>query len=143
MFTGNYVCASFKAELFRGVHDFSEGGHTFRLALYDETATLGPTTTAYTATGEVAAGGGYTAGGFALTQTAPQVLGATACVSFANVSVSDSAISARGGLIYNSSVAGNPAVLVLDFGLVRTSVSGIFRVVFPPVTAEGALLRIG
>jgi hypothetical protein len=49
-----------------------------KAALYYATATIGPTTTAYTATGEVS-GAGYTAGGVTVTSsTAPDVSGTTA-----------------------------------------------------------------
>jgi hypothetical protein len=39
-FTGNAMCTSFKVELLKGVHNFSTGGNTFKLALYTATATL-------------------------------------------------------------------------------------------------------
>jgi hypothetical protein len=141
MFTGNYLCTSFKVELLKGVHDFSVGGHVFKLALYNESATLSAATTAYSATDEIPATGGYIAGGVTLSQLAPAADGTTALVSFATATVSGE-ISARGGLIYNSSVAGNPAVMVLDFGLVRSSVGSVFTVQFPLANADTAILRI-
>ena len=53
-FTGNYMCTSFKKELLEGLHDFNaSGGNTYKLALYDNTATLDATTTVYTTTGEI------------------------------------------------------------------------------------------
>lgn len=136
MFTGNFLCTSFKVELLKGVHDFSVGGHVFKLALYTEGATLDAATTAYNTTDEIPPTGGYTTGGVTLSQIAPVTDGTTALVSFGTATISGT-ISARGGLIYNSSVAGNPAVLVLDFGLVRTSVGGTFTVQFP-----AAIVRI-
>jgi hypothetical protein len=67
-FTGNAMCTSFKVELLKGVHNFSTGGNTFKLALYTATATLSASTTAYSATNEVGNSGSYAAGGGALTK---------------------------------------------------------------------------
>ena len=57
------TCTSFKQELFKGIHNFDQGGSpdTFKLALYSSSATLGASTTAYTTSGEVS-GSNYTAG---------------------------------------------------------------------------------
>jgi hypothetical protein len=42
------VCSSFKQELLQGKHDFdSSGGHTFKIALFTSSATLGASTTDY------------------------------------------------------------------------------------------------
>ena len=65
------MTTSFKQELMEGVHDFTT--HTFKIALYTSSATLGATTTAYSATNEVS-GTGYTAGGNTLTVTGGAVL---------------------------------------------------------------------
>ena len=63
-FSGNFMCTSFKVELMKGVHNFTTGtGNTFKLALYDNSASFTAATTAYTATNEVAASGSYSAGG--------------------------------------------------------------------------------
>lgn len=142
MFTGNFLCTSFKVELFKGVHDFAVGGDVFKLALYGDTASLNAATTAYTATGEIATTGDYVAGGVTLSQIEPSASGTTAMVSFDSAVVTGGAVSARGGLIYNSSVVGNPAVMVMDFGLVRTTVAGLFTVQFPLMTAESSIIRI-
>ncbi len=71
------MCASFKAELMQCYHLFSTSANpartlnttpdTFKFALYDTAATLSKTTTAYTATNELASGSGYTTGGNSLT----------------------------------------------------------------------------
>ena len=56
------MCTSFKQQLLEGKHDFlASGGHTFKLALFTSSATLGATTTDYSATNE-ASGTGYSAG---------------------------------------------------------------------------------
>ena len=44
------VCNSFKVEILKGLHNFTATtGNTFKLALYDNEATLSKSTTAYTA----------------------------------------------------------------------------------------------
>ena len=53
------VCNSYKSEILGGTHATAD---VYKIALYVSTATLDATTTAYTATGEVAAGGGYSTG---------------------------------------------------------------------------------
>ena len=139
-FSGNYLCTSFKVQLFQGVHDFPD--HAFRLALYGEAATLTAATTAYTTAEEIAASGGYTTGGVMLTPSTPVAAGTTAVVSFTALTIAGAALRARGGLIYNSTAAGNPAVAVLDFGLLRGVSGAGIAITFPAVTATDAILRI-
>lgn len=141
-FTGNFLCTSFKVELLEGVHDFTNGtGDTFKIALYDSSATLDASTTAYTVTNEVS-GSGYTAGGQALTNVTPTSTGTTAFIDFADVTWAASTITARGALIYNSTAPGNPAVAVLDFGTDKVSTAGDFTVIFPTADASNAIVRI-
>ena len=74
-FTGNFLATSFKKELMQGVHNFTVStGNTFKLALYDNSASFTAATTAYTATNEVANSGTYTAGGGTLTTLPRQPL---------------------------------------------------------------------
>mgnify|MGYP003148342518 CR=1 FL=1 len=69
------MCTSFKKELLEGVHNFkNSGGSTFRLALYDSSATMSAATTAYTTSDEVS-GTNYTAKGNALTRVDPTTSG--------------------------------------------------------------------
>ena len=135
------MTTSFKQELMEGVHDFTT--HTFKIALYTSSATLGATTTAYSATNEVS-GTGYTAGGNTLTVTggAVSTSGTTAYIDFADTTWSSATITARGAVIYNSTAAGNPAVAVLDFGADKTSTAGDFTVSFPTADASNAIVRI-
>lgn len=141
-FTGNFMCTSFKKELLEAVHDFQlSGGSTFKIALYDNNASFDASTTAYTATNEIT-GTGYTAGGNTLTRIDPTSSGTTAFTDFADTTWSSSTITARGALIYNDSAAGNPAVVVLDFGSDKTSTNGDFTVVFPTADATNAIIRI-
>ena len=136
------MCTSFKKEILQGVHNFSTGGNTFKLALYTATATLGASTTAYATTNEVPASGSYVAGGGALTKVTPTTSGTTALTDFADISFTTATITARGALIYNDTATGDPAVAVLDFGSDKTSTAGTFTVQFPTPNASSAIIRI-
>jgi hypothetical protein len=141
-FTGNFMCTSFKKELLEAVHNFkNSGGSTFKIALYTNSASFDASTTAYTATNEVS-GTGYSAGGNTLTRVDPTSSGTTAFTDFADTTWSSSTITARGAMIYNDSAAGNPAVVILDFGSDKTSTNGDFTVVFPTADASNAIIRI-
>lgn len=142
-FTGNFMCTSFKQELMQGVHNFTAStGNTFKLALYDNSASFTAATTQYTSSNEVPNSGSYSAGGGTLTNITPTTSGTTAFTDFADLSFTSATITAYGALIYNSSVAGNPAVCVLDFGGAKTSTSGTFTIIFPAATATDAIIRI-
>jgi hypothetical protein len=137
------MCTSFKVELMRAVHNFTSGtGNTFKLALYDNSASFTAATTAYTATNEVAASGTYTAGGGTLTNVTPTSSGTTAFTDFNDLSFTSATITAFGALIYNDSAAGDPTVCVLDFGGAKTSTTGTFTIVFPTADASNAIIRI-
>jgi len=142
-FSGNFMCTSFKEELLTATHDFTNGtGSAFKLALYDNTATLNAATTAYTTSGEVADSGSYSAGGGALTNVTPTSSGTTAFTDFADITFTSATITARGALIYNDTVAGDPSVVVLDFGDDKTSTNGDFQVIFPTADSSSAIIRI-
>ena len=142
-FSGNFMCTSFKEELMEGVHNFTTGtGNTFKLALYDDSATFTAATTAYTATNEVSNSGSYAAGGGALTNVTPTSTGTTAFTDFADLSFTSATITAYGALIYNDSAAGDPAVCILDFGGAKTSTSGTFTIIFPTADSTSAIIRI-
>jgi len=142
-FSGNFMCTSFKVELMKGVHNFTTStGNTFKLALYDNSASFTAATTAYTATNEVAASGTYAAGGGSLTNVTPTSTGTTAFTDFADLSFTSATITAFGALIYNDTAAGDPTVCVLDFGGAKTSTSGTFTIIFPTADATNAIIRI-
>ena len=142
-FTGNFMCTSFKVELMRAVHNFTTGtGNTFKLALYDNSASFTAATTAYTATNEVANSGTYSAGGGTLTNVTPTSSGTTAFTDFADLSFTSATITAYGALIYNDSAAGDPSVCVLDFGGAKTSTNGTFTIIFPTADSTSAIIRI-
>ena len=142
-FTGNFMCTSFKVQLMTATHNFTNGtGNTFKLALYDNSASFTAATTAYTSSNEVANSGTYAAGGGTLTNVTPTSTGTTAFTDFADLSFTSATITAFGALIYNDTAAGNPTVCVLDFGGAKTSTSGTFTIVFPTADATNAIIRI-
>lgn len=131
---------SFKVQLLNATQNFS--ADTFKLALYTSSATLGETTTAYSATNECPSTGNYTAGGNTLTvNVTPTNTGNVAYVSFANTSWTNATITANGALIYNSTRA-NAAVAILAFGGDKTSTNGTFAVNFPTADASTAIIRL-
>ena len=137
------MCTSFKVELMKGVHNFTTGtGNTFKLALYDNSASFTAATTAYTASNEVTASGSYSAGGGSLTNVTPTSTGTTAFTDFADLSFTSATITAFGALIYNDTAAGDPSVCVLDFGGAKTSTSGTFTIIFPTNDSTNAIIRI-
>lgn len=142
-FTGNFMCTSFKVELMQGVHNFTTTtGNTFKLAMYDNSASFTAATTAYTNTNEVANSGSYSAGGGTLTNVTPTSSGTTAFTDFADLSFTSATITAYGAMIYNDTAAGNPSVCILDFGGAKTSTAGTFTIVFPTADASNAIIRI-
>jgi hypothetical protein len=142
-FTGNFMATSFKQELMQGVHNFTAStGDTFKLALYTNSASFTAATTAYTSSNEVGASGSYSAGGGTLTNVTPTTSGTTALTDFDDLSFTSATITARGALIYNDTAAGDPAVVVLDFGSDKTSTAGTFTIQFPTADASNAILRI-
>jgi hypothetical protein len=142
-FTGNFMPTSFKVQILRAVHNFSTGsGQTFKIALYNNSASFTAATTAYTTTNEVAASGTYTLGGGTLTKVTPTSSGTTALTDFADISFTTATITAFGAMIYNDTATGNPAVAILDFGGSKASTAGTFTIVFPAATATGAIIRI-
>lgn len=139
MFTGNHITTSFKEELLLGVHNFTTD--TFKLALYTNEALLNSTATTYSADNEVS-GAGYTAGGADLVLQSTTSEATTAFANFEPVNWVSATLTARGGLIYNSTAVGNPAVAVLDFGSDKVVNNSTFTVSFPTATADTAIIRI-
>jgi|TARA_R100001086_G_scaffold148975_2_gene78949 hypothetical protein len=135
------LVTSFKKELLTATHNFTaSSGHTFKLALYTSSATLGATTTAYVTTGQ-ATGTNYTAGGANLTAVTPTSSGTTGFTDFSDLTFGTATVTARGCLIYNSSQS-NKAVASIDFGGDKTSTAGDFTIQFPAAAASTAIIRI-
>ena len=144
------MATSFKVEILDGYHNFGTApvratgvADTFKIALYTSAATLGSTTTAYTTSNEVAATGGYTAGGntLAISNVPNSASGTTAWLSFSNSLWSAATITANGAMIYNSTQA-NKCVAILAFGGDKTSTAGDFTIIFPTANDTSAIIRI-
>jgi len=111
---------------------------TLKMALYTADADLGAGTLTYTTANEVV-GTGYIAGGNVLTGVTVLASGTTAYLDFDDVVWNPAGFTARGALIYNTSL-GNLAVAVLDFGADKTTTT-TFTVQTPANTADAALIR--
>ena len=139
------VCTSFKVELLKGEHNFTNStGDTFKIALYDSDATLGASTTAYSTSEEITntSGTAYTAGGASLTSVTPTTSGTTAYCDFSpDISWTSASFTANAALIYNSS-ASNKAVCAIAFGGDKTVTNGTFTIQFPTADASDAIIRI-
>ena len=136
------MCTSFKKELMEGVHNFkASGGNTFNIALYDDNASFTAATTAYTSSNEIS-GTNYSAKGNSLTNVDPTTSGTTAYTDFADSSWSSATFSAMGAMIFNDSASGDPAVVILDFGALKTATAGTFTIAFPAADASNAIIRI-
>jgi hypothetical protein len=131
------ICTSYLRERFEGLHGASD---VYKVALYTAGAELDSSTTKYSSTDEVS-GPGYTAGGQVMVGFVTGADGKTAWANWnSDPAWPNSSISARYALIYNSS-KGNRAVVVLDFGTLKISSNGTFRIMLPPPGAESALIR--
>jgi hypothetical protein len=116
---------------------------TVKAALYLVSASIGPSTAAYTVTGEVS-GSGYSAGGVTVTNaTAPSLDTSTgiwtpsASIVYTSVTL---AVAFDCVLLYNSTQS-NKSILVATFGS-QTITSGTLTLQMPANTAAAALLRI-
>ena len=137
------ICNSFKQEILVEGHNFTNGTDQFKLALYTSSASLGASTTAYSATNEItnSSGSAYSAGGAILTSVTPVLDGSTAVCDFADISFTSASFTANGCLIYNSTNS-NKAVCVVAFGGDKTVSSGTFTIQFPAAAASTAIVRI-
>jgi hypothetical protein len=134
------VCNSFKNELLAMTPHLA--GDVYKIALYAAAASLSKSTTAYSATNEVANSGTYAAGGQALVGFTVVLDTDTAILDWTTDPLWTAAtIAAAAGLIYNSTRS-NKAVAVLDFGGVITSTNGNFLVTLPVAAAATATVRI-
>ena len=144
------VCNTFKQELLEGKHNFANGGHTFKIALFTSSASLGATTTDYSTSNETTntSGSAYSAGGETL--TGQSVTGgssaSTAYVDFADAQWTSASFTANGAMIYNTTTNGGSgttdAVCILAFGSDFTATNGTFTVQFPAPGTSTAILRL-
>ena len=144
------VCTSFKVLLMKGQIDFTAStGDSFKIALFDSSATLGAATTDYSTSEEITntSGTAYTAGGEALTNVTPVSSSTTAYTDFSpDVSWTDASFTANAALIYNTTTGTGTgttdAVAAIAFGGDKTASSGTFTIQFPAAAASTAILRI-
>lgn len=143
------LTTTFKVDLLNGIHAFgttvtrgSTTKDTFNFALYQTTASIGPTTTAYTATGEVTSTG-YIAGGSSVTNaTAPTSSGTTAFwTPSANVTWTGVSFTTDCGLLYNNTASGKNSVGSYTFSA-QTVSTGNFTLTMPTNDATHALIQI-
>ena len=147
-------CSSCKSELMLGLHAWGPSAapipartvavaDVVKAALYFATATVNAATTAYSATGEVANSGSYTAGGVTVTMaTAPSTSG-TAGIFTPSASIVVTTFTAAAFdcvLLYNSS-QGNRAISVHTFGT-QTITAGTFTLTQPVNSPGTALIQI-
>ncbi len=137
------MCTSFKVEILKAVHDFTAStGDTFKLALYTSSATMDATTTAYSATNEIAGGSGYTATGVACANATPVLSSTTAIYDWADATWTSSSFTANGCVMYDSTNAGKQSIFVIAFGSDQTVTSGTFTIQWPTADASNAIIRI-
>ena len=133
------VTQQLKQDLWNGVHQPAD---VYKIALYTSTATLDKTTTAYTATNEVANGLGYTTLGVTLVGFTVSLSTDTAVLDWTtDPSWAAATFTARGAMIYNSTRA-NKALAIWDFGADKVGGGGAFTLVFPTPDASLGLLRL-
>ena len=140
MILGQAQTTTFKLNLLKGLENFFTGSpYTYKIALYDATATINSETTAYTTTNEIT-GTGYVAGGKVLAPTiGSDPSNNTAYVTFANVTWSPASFTTAGALIYNATT--NASVAVLNFGGEKIATT-TFTIEFPTATSTTAVIRI-
>jgi hypothetical protein len=151
------MCTSFKVELLNGSHAFGAQAtnsvrtvttkDTFNGALYLASASLGAGTTVYSATGELAASGNYTAKGALITNaTAPTSTGTTAFWT-PSASLVWAALTSSGAfdalLIINNKSTNSTELAVSVHTFSSQSVTaGTFTLTMPTNDATTGLIRI-
>ena len=143
------ICSSFKQDLLQGKHDFdSSGGHTFKIALFTSSASLGASTTDYSTSNEISntSGSAYSAGGATLTNQGVSLSSTTAFTDFADVSYTSASFTANGAMIYNTTTdvgsSTTDAVAIIAFGSDKTATNGTFTIQFPAADASNAIIRL-
>ena len=118
-------------------------GKTLKAALYLASATTGPTNAAYTATGELAATGNYTAGGASETNGNSAGLTGTTAYWTPSASISWSNLTSSGAfdaaMIY-STTDSNRNIGVFTFGS-QSVTAGNFSLTMPTNDASTGLVR--
>lgn len=144
---------SFKVELAKGVHNFTNGAHVFKLALLKPTTgagslsiqtDYGASTTLYSNVGEdeVPTASGYTRNAIILTNITPTNTGTTAYWSWSNnPQWTNATFDTGGAIIYNTS-AGGAVVAVISWGTTKSLNNGTGTVTWPTNDATTATMRL-
>lgn len=145
-------CSQAKVDLMNGLHAFGASvvratttKDAYKMALYLVTATRGAGDTVYNATGELAATGGYTAGGNAVTTATAPTLSGTTAIFTPSASVQWTAFTSSGAfdcaILYNDTSVTKLEVSVHTFGS-QTVTAGTFTLTMPTNDATNALIRL-
>lgn len=140
---------SFKVELMTATHNFTNGQHTFKMALFANTSKVAGNTYNNTATsfasiasGDEASGTGYTLGGTAMTNVTPTNTGNVAFTNWSpNPQWTSASFTTCGCMIYNNT-SSNRCVAVYSFGGDQTVTSGTLTVQMPTAAAATAVVRL-
>ena len=141
----NLIPNAFRGELFTGTHNFASGGDAFKIALYTGSIASVYTTssTVVSSTNEVSTGGGSNYTRQALSSQAVASSTAVATVDFGDSTWSSATFTAAYAAIYNDTAAGDPLVVVLDFGGDKTCTNGTFKITYPdPSTPANAIISM-
>ena len=157
------ICNSFKEELLQGGHNLNASGstpagNTIMCALYSSnSAVLSKSTTQWTVASTPSAdptstyevtttSSGYSSGGNTLTNIDVTLDSDTAICDFANSSWTSATFTARGLLLYNTTVitgfTTNRSILAINFGGDKTVTSGTFTIEFPAAGASTAIIQL-
>ena len=139
----NIIPFAFRGELFSGTHNFSNGGDSFKIALYTSTP-YSTSSTVYLTTNEVSSSGGsnYVTGGKVLASNAVASGTAVASVDFADSTINSATFTSAFAAIYNDDKSDKLCV-VLDFGGNKTATNGTFTISFPnPATPANAIISM-
>jgi len=139
----NIIPFAFRGELFKGTHDFGNGGNSFKIPMYTSNP-YNTSSTVYLTANEVSSSNtGYPTGGKALGSQAVVSTGAVATVDFADSSLANATFTAAFAAIYNDSNSTKFLCVVLDFGGNKTATNGTFTIAFPnPSTPANAIISM-
>ena len=140
MAISNNICDVFKEKLLNGNH---LTGNTYKIALYNLSATLSNATPTYNNVGEIV-DANYTAGGVTLTGFNVRRTNNVAWLTFnyATWPNASPTFVAGGCLIYNSSIGTNGTIACFNFGGNVAGGGGNFTVNMPVADAANALIRL-
>lgn len=145
------IASSFKAEVLQGIHNLGVGvvrstavADTIKAALYTQNQSIGPSTTQYTASGEVS-GNNYTAGGIIVTNAVPPTTGGGTSAYWtpsSNLTWSTVTLATLFDtcLLYNGSQS-NRAIGAFTFGA-QTVTAGNFTLTMPSNGPSTALIQL-